>query len=179
MNKLPLGTVSYIQSMLRLIAHHRNEILSIIPDGLFGQNTKNSVASFQKFYGMYITGEVDNDTWNKIVGIFEEVEKEKNLNVFMQVFNEMRKPIRLGEHSADIYVIQAMITALSEKFDNIHALFVTGTYDKATADAVRKIQILSGITPNNLIDAEFVNALTQLYNAYVTRNRTENSFDPE
>lgn len=175
MNNLPLGTVSYIQSMLRTVSNSRTDVSDVIPDGIFGLQTKRSVESFQKAYGLYVTGDVDNDTWNKLVEISEEVTAAENKNVSMLVFNEMREPIRPGEHAAELYVIQAMITALSEEFSNIFSLFITGTYDEPTAEAVRRIQILSGITPNNLIDAEFVNSLTELYNAYVTRNRTENS----
>lgn len=175
MNRLPLGTVSYIQSMLRNVANSRADVSDVIPDGIFGAQTKNSVESFQKAYGLYVTGEVDNDTWDKLVEISEKIAVEEEKNVPLFVLSETREPIRPGEHAAELYVIQAMITALSEKLSNIFSLFITGTYDEPTAEAVRRIQILSGITPNSLIDAEFVNSLTELYNAYVTQNRIESS----
>lgn len=175
MNSLPLGTVSYIQSMLRNVANSRADVSNVIPDGIFGTQTKNSVESFQKAYGLYVTGEVDNDTWDKLVEISEKIAVEEEKNVHLLVLSETREPIIPGEHAAELYVIQAMITALSEKLSNIFSLFITGTYDEPTAEAVRRIQILSGITPNRLIDAEFVNSLTELYNAYVTQNRIENS----
>lgn len=174
MNKLPLGTISYIQTMLREISRFDPKVTSIIPDGIFGEQTKESVSEFQKLYGLYDTGEVDNDTWDKIVEVYENIQKEKNAVVFLQVFDEKRKAINIGEHRAELYVIQAMITALSEKLDNISSLFVSGTYDEPTAEEVKKIQLLSGITPNDCIDAEFINSLTELYNVYVTRNRVQN-----
>ena len=67
-----------------------------------------------------------------------------------------------------------MMLALSEQFPNLGKVYVTGVYDEATADAVERIQIVSGITPGDAIDREFVNALNDLYNTYITKNRVEN-----
>lgn len=174
MNRLPLGTVSYIQRMLRKVSYYDDAIKPVIPDGIYGEQTRSSVESFQKRYSMPETGEVDNDTWDKLVEVFSDTIKKNELVVCIDAYGERDKPLYPGEAYEILYVIQAMMLALSERFSNLDKVFVTGIYDKSTSEAVRRIQILSGITPNDMIDREFVNSLAELYNTFVTRNRVEN-----
>jgi len=72
-------------------------------------------------------------------------------------------------------VIQAMMLALSEYFENIDSVDVTGVFDAKTQKAAEQIQIISGITPNAQIDRIFINALAELYMTYITRNHVKNS----
>lgn len=174
MDNLPIGSVSHIQNMLRKISFHDDRVSRVIPDGLYGSQTTDSVSSFQRAHGLPETGEVDNDTWDKIVAVYDEVIKDNEIEVCVKVFNENGKPIVPGDINPSLYVIQAMMFALAEKFTNLGKVFITGVYDAPTSDAVRRIQIVSGITPNDTIDREFVNALSELYNIFITRNRVEN-----
>lgn len=173
------GRVMQIQNMLREISFYDDSIRRVVPDGIFGKQTEESVKSFQKSQGLPETGEVDNDTWDRLVITYNETERLEELSICLEVFGENGREFSLGDASGSLYVIQAMMYALAEKFSNIGPVYVTGVYDDATAGAVERIQIISGITPNQKIDREFVNALTELYNTFVSRNRVENSKDIE
>lgn len=173
--QMPIGTVSHIQNMLRKLSFYNDNIRRIVPDGLYGEQTTESVKSFQRSQGLPETGEVDNDTWDRLVVTFDETERLEELQICLQVFNENGKELRPGDANSSLYVIQAMMYALAEKFSNIGPVYVTGIYDAATSRAVERIQVISGITPNGKIDREFVNSLAELYNVFITRNRVENS----
>ena len=177
MPDMPAGTVTYIQNMLRKLSFYNDDIRRVVPDGLYGEQTAESVASFQRSQGLPETGEVDNDTWDRLVVTFDETNRIEELQICLQVFNENGKELSIGDANASLYVIQAMMVALAEKFTNIGPVYVTGIYDDATSRAVDRIQVVSGITPNGRIDREFLNTLTELYNVFVTRNRVENSSD--
>ena len=43
---------------MRKISYSR-EIPAVVPDGIFGQQTKTAVEEFQKLYGLEVTGEAD------------------------------------------------------------------------------------------------------------------------
>ena len=174
MNNRPVGPVSTIQKMLRKIAAYNPDVIAAIPDGIYDKETKNSVMSFQKSYGLPVTGEVDNDTWDKLSEVYSEILRLNELDICVHIFGEKGAPLNPGEVDVSLYAIQAMMLALSEKFSNLGKVYVTGVYDEATADAVERIQIVSGITPGDAIDREFVNALNDLYNTYITKNRVEN-----
>ena len=175
MAELPIGSVTHIQDMLRKLSFYNDDIRRVIPDGLYGKQTRESVASFQRSQGLPETGEVDNDTWDRLVVTFDDTTRREELEICLQVFNENGKDLNPGDASSSLYVIQAMMYALAERFSNIGPVYVTGVYDTATSNAVDRIQIVSGITPNGRIDREFVNALVELYNVFITRNRVENS----
>lgn len=167
--------IRQIQMMLREISFFDERIERIIPDGIYGEQTANSVRSFQRNNNLYETGVVDNDTWDRIVEVYDKTIEDNKRNVLVQVIDEGAIPIIVGDSSVSLYVIQAMILALSEYFDNIEAIKVTGIFDAPTQSEVEKLQIISGITPNAQIDRTFINALAELYMTYVTRNHVKNS----
>ena len=47
-------SVRGLQDMLRNISYYIEDIDSVIPDGIFSEETKNSVISFQKILALYI-----------------------------------------------------------------------------------------------------------------------------
>lgn len=170
MDVLPIRTVTEIQRMLRLISFYNDDVLSVIPDGIFGNDTAQSVSSFQNAFLIPQTGEVDNHTWNMIVEEYKRILEDEKLIASTVVFDEFIGDIFPGEANVGLYVIQAMLLALSEEFDNIERVYVTGVLDRATEDAVRMVQTIGGITPNGVIDRNFVNVLSRLYNSFITQN---------
>lgn len=175
MAELPVGSVTYLQNMLRELSFDNDDIRRVVPDGIFGKQTAESVASFQRSQGLPETGEVDNDTWDRLVLSYEERGRVEELQICLQLFDENKKNINPGDADTSLYAIQALMYSLAERFSNIGPVYVTGIYDDATSKAVENIQIISGITPNGRIDNEFINTLVELYNVFVTRNRVENS----
>lgn len=167
--------IMQIQRMLREISFFDESIERVVPDGIYGEQTRSSVRSFQRNNNLYETGEVDNDTWDKIIEVYDRLQRENKNHVLVQIIDEGAIPINVGDASRSLYVIQAMILALSEEFENIDAVVVTGVFDGPTQSAVRQIQLISGITPNATIDREFINALAELYMVYITKNNIQNS----
>lgn len=167
--------IRQIQQMLREISFADEEIERIIPDGIYGDDTRSSVRSFQRKYNLYETGEVDNDTWDKIVSVYDQTYADNKREITVSIIDEGDIPILVGDASESLFVIQAMLLALSRYFDNLSPVDTTGIFDKKTQDAVERVQIISGITPNATIDRQFLNALAELYMTYITLNNTENS----
>ena len=169
--------IRQIQRMLREISFYDDRIERVIPDGIYGDGTKASVRSFQRNNNLYETGDVDNDTWDKIIEVYDNTVRLNKRQMPLVVIDEIDIPIEVGSYSESLYVIQAMILALSNYFENINSIDVNGIFDSKTQTEVEKIQLISGITPNALIDREFVNSLTELYNIHITRNRYEDSLN--
>lgn len=62
-----------MQEQLNAIAAVYTAIPSLVPDGIFGENTRRSVMEFQSIFGLPVTGVVDYRTWYKISQIFVAV----------------------------------------------------------------------------------------------------------
>lgn len=167
--------IRQIQTMLRKISFYDPRILSVIPDGIYGTSTEESVRSFQRNNNLLETGEVDNDTWDRIIEEYDRVirENEKREPVF--IIDELAIPIKVGDFSRSLYVIQAMMLALSEEFENLERVEITGIYDANTQREAEKIMIISGLEPKGELDREFINALSVLYNNFITRNNVRNA----
>jgi len=167
--------IRQIQTMLREISFFDESIERVIPDGIYGDDTRKSVMSFQRSNNLYETGVVDNDTWDQIILVYEKVKRENKNQIPVQVIDELAIPIEVGDASLSLYVIQAMMHALSFELSNLDEVVITGIYDAPTQRAAEKIMIISGHEPKAELDREFINSLSELYNTYITRNHIRNS----
>ena len=76
--------VYIIQQYLAYIASVLEGILPLDPDGVFGPLTEQAVRDFQEFFGIDVTGVVDQYTWDRIVLIYRDLRfgNRANLNQF-------------------------------------------------------------------------------------------------
>ena len=122
--------IRQIQTMLREISFFDEDIERIIPDGIYGEGTASSVRSFQRKNNLYETGEVDNDTWDKIVEVYEKTLDDNKREVVVRIIDEGDIPITVGQSALSLYVIQAMLLALSGQFTNLGEVDITGVSPK-------------------------------------------------
>ena len=83
-NNLTIGSsgakVRQMQDQLNRIAKDYPSIPTIAADGIYGQQTQNSVRKFQSVFGLPQTGVVDYPTWYKISEIYVAVSRIAELN---------------------------------------------------------------------------------------------------
>ena len=60
-----------LQTMLRVISEDDDTFPTIIPDGIYGQQTVNAVSAFQRRHGLPVTGITDQATWEAITLNYE------------------------------------------------------------------------------------------------------------
>lgn len=65
--------VSFLQEYLNYIAMTYDQIPSVPVTGYYGALTYNSVAAFQKLFGIEENGVVNLETWNRIVGVYDDL----------------------------------------------------------------------------------------------------------
>ena len=129
-----------LQTMLRVIAENDDRQPSVIPDGIYGTNTITAVSAFQRRAGLPITGVTDQATWEAIVAAYEpalvEVGEAEPLNIILNP----GQIIRRGEKNPNIYLVQAILTVLSEVYASITPPSMTGILDIPTADSLSSFQ---------------------------------------
>ena len=91
-----------LQTMLRIIAEDDPRLPTLVPDGIYGPTTMNSVTAFQRLYGLPVTGVTDNATWDQIVKIYEpafiRVGKAEPIEIIM----DPGEVFRVGDSNAYI-----------------------------------------------------------------------------
>lgn len=159
-----------VQSYLRRIAYEYEEIPLVIPDGIFGNRTKQSVTAFQKKFSMPQTGNIDNATWDRILAVYCEIVERDMLPRQMRVFFYPGTRILPGEANDYLYPIQSVMLLLSKWFGNLGTIELTGINDAMTTAMVKKLQQIFTMEPDGVIDKKFWNRLAGLYEMHIGVN---------
>lgn len=157
-----------LQTFLRKIAQTYNDIPLVIPDGIFGEQTHNSVMAFQKRYDMEQTGIVNNELWDKIISVYDEIIQMQTPPLYANIFPLYVDTIKPNDKDPVIYVMQAMLFNLSTYFINLSDVYITGIHDDNSTAIVKDLQIIFNMEPNGEIDKAFWNKLTLLYSMFIT-----------
>ncbi len=146
------ANVRSLQTMLRVIAENDSKIPSLIPDGIYGQETLNAVAAFQRIHSLPVTGIVDEATWESIAEEYDLALIQRGKPQAIQILLEPGQIIRLGEYNANLYLTQAMLAFLSTDQVSIPRPEVSGTLDSGTAGALRAFQALADLPQTGELD---------------------------
>ena len=66
--------IRHLQYMLSVLSAYIDEVPPLAIDGIFGQATENAVKGAQRFFGLPVTGQVDDPTWEEIYDQFAGIE---------------------------------------------------------------------------------------------------------
>lgn len=150
-----------IQEYLYSISFYDNDIIRVIPDGIYGRETSLSVRSFQTEYGLPVTGEVDKQTWEKIVEIYREYVALPPYPI--DVFPSPTFVLN-NEHSGSlVYILQAMLRDICMTYSNIPNIKITGIYDENTINTVKAIQQIANISSTGFTNRLTWNIIVMMY----------------
>lgn len=157
--------ISELQQYLRTISRLNKNIPSIIPNGLYDNLTEEAVRSFQRDYGLPVTGKVDNETWDKIYEVYQSVQElYEDIAAIFPVPSTERSYIREGDSGFLVYILQAMLNTISSFYGNLNDIEINGRYGSETAEAVADLQDIIGLPRTGEVDFRTWNRLAQLYN---------------
>jgi peptidoglycan hydrolase-like protein with peptidoglycan-binding domain len=130
----------------------------------FGEDTERSVKSFQKVFGLPVTGVVDSTTWGELLrayrGIVENVPLEytgENIPLFPGSY------LTQGMTSEYVRLIQEYLSFLSATYPEIPDVDITGYFGPQTEAAVRAFQTRFGLPVTGDIVLATWDAITELY----------------
>ncbi len=145
-------SIRSLQTMLRYIAESDGISPSLVPDGIYGPDTVQAVTFFQRRNGLPVTGVTDQNTWEAIVTQFEpariEVEEAEPLLIILNP----GQVIRQGEENPNIYLVQAILTVLSQLYAGITPPGMTGILDIPTADSLSSFQQMNRLPVTGELD---------------------------
>lgn len=145
--------ISELQGYLRNIGRYDRDIERIVPDGVFGKETENSVRSFERKYtDRQETGIVDHELWTRIL---EENEKAVFYFSNPKAISPVRGddlPLKYGDRKNAVYHLKALLLNLSEMHSNFPSVTVNDYYDEETVEAVRQWQRAVRLEDNGITD---------------------------
>lgn len=156
--------VRELQYFLDFISEFNNAIPPTTVDGIFGQNTKNAVESYQQEYGLEVTGIADVATlesiYNNYRGFVASL-PEDYFSAITQLYPGF--PIVRGYEGDPVTAIQEYLNYISNDIPQIPKVTVDGIFGPATEDAVRTYQEIFGLAPTGMVSATTWNSITSTY----------------
>lgn len=163
-------SVRALQTMLRVIAEADGTIPTVVPDGIYGQQTLRSVSAFQRQYGLPPTGITDQATWEQVAAVYEPALTRIGEAQPIEIILEPDQVFRRGDRSPYLYLLQAMLMALSEDIGNMEPPIVSGTLDGTTAQALSSFQLLAGLSPSGELDRTTWQYLAHHFTLFANHN---------
>ena len=144
--------VRSLQTMLRVLAEDDPRLPSVIPDGIYGPGTVVAVTAFQRREGIPITGITDEVTWDRIVAAFEPAFIRVGKAEPIEILLGPGEIIVTGQSSPYVYLLQSMLTQLSQDNHTIPRPGHSGVLDNDTQRALIQFQLLAGLSPTGTLD---------------------------
>ena len=141
-----------LQTMLRVLAEDDRTLPTVVPDGIYGQETITAVSAFQRSVGLPVTGITNQETWEAVVEAYEPALVRVDKATPIEIIIDPGKVYRRGETSANIYLLQAMLAFLSRYHTDIGTPGNDGVLDSPTSDALAAFQLLAGLPPTGELD---------------------------
>lgn len=141
-----------LQTMLRIIAEDDRRFPSVVPDGIYGPTTMNAVTVFQRLNELPVTGITDQTTWDKIVSVYEPALTRITKAEPIEILMDPGEIFRLGQSNAYIYLLQSILTQLSQENPSISPPDHNGVLDTSTSEGLAAFQLLAGLPITGELD---------------------------
>ena len=155
--------VSEIQRYLRALGYYDERIPPVSIDGMYNPETAAAIEAFQSISGLPVTGEVDKPTFDALVEEYGRIFGLTSPALRINGFPDNEKILVIGNTGYDVYLLQVMLKALSDRYDNIYSVEIDGVYSPATDEAVNAVKRASQIDSVGT-DKQTWDAITLLYN---------------
>ena len=158
-----------LQTMLRVIAEDDDRLPTVVPDGIYGQTTLTAVSAFQRLYGLPVTGVADQDTWERIVDIFDDALIRIGKAEPIEIIFEPGQVFRTGDRSPYLFVVQGVLQALALDFPDMVAPGPSGVLDMQTSRALREFQRLAALPITGDLDRKTWKHLSRHFTLFGNR----------
>lgn len=136
---------------------------SVVPpptvNGIFDTDGRPSVVGFQRYYGLPVTGEIDEATWNAIVKVYYDIPGDQTPTLI----NYPGSPIRRGSRGQDVRFIQSVLNTIGESTPDIPSLSVDGVFGAQTEAAVKAFQRQFGLEADGIVGPLTWTKLNEVY----------------
>ncbi len=161
--------VALLQARLNRIAINYPAIPFVeLSNGVFSRGTENAVRVFQRVFGLSQTGVVNEDTWYRIIYIYNGVKKLAELGSEGETISNDGYPgrvLKVGDRGLDVLRMEYYLRRISEYLGAgvVPPPNVNGIFDNDGRPAVVGFQRYYGLPQTGEIDEATWNAIVKVY----------------
>ena len=121
-------------------------------DGIFGPQTREAVAAYQRLVGLPITGVVDRETWYSLLSTYQSVLLAQPEQEWLEEFIGLPETFLVkGMRGEAVRQAQQLINIIARGYAEVPAVTVDGIFGDATESSVSVIQSLLGLPTTGAI----------------------------
>lgn len=158
--------IKQFQKYLYYLSLKNPYLPKIASDGIYGVQTSNAVAAYQRRNGLPVTGDADEVTWSRVKSDYDEMIQACSPPLPLAAFPGENYRITVGEKGDLVCIVQAVIRCLDAEYGFGDDVRITGCYSQTDADAVRSIQAAHGLPATGVIDVLTWNCMAKDYTAF-------------
>ncbi len=153
-----------LQRYLRQLSRFDPSIPSVDEDGIFGDQTRASLAAFQRKYGLPITGAADSETWARLFKEYLASVEERTRPLPVYVFPCFPAEYSVGRGDENLLVgaVQHLLRDILILYGkDAELLPLDGMFGELTEQAVKDFQTVQRLPPDGRVDRITWNRLAQ------------------
>ena len=161
------SSVRILQYYLNFLSYFNLKLPYVSIDGIFGDETRDAVLTFQSLYGLDVDGIVGRDTWDMIQNAYAGV--LTSLPDEYRSYSSLLYPgyiITTGASGKVVEQLQTYLKTIAANSPSVPDVTVDGYYGDETRNAVLAVQKLEGIEQNGQVGVLTWNAIVNLYNQF-------------
>jgi len=156
--------IQVVQYFLNVLSAYYNTIPSVDINGILDSPTRTAIIEFQKTMGLPVTGEVDEQTWNRmynsVVGILDTLPPSA---IALPSLLYPGNVLQLGSEGPEVYFIQQYLSYIASILEGLPPAEPDGIYGPETEAAVRAFQEYFGIDVTGKVDEYTWNRIVTIY----------------
>lgn len=161
--------VRIIQEQLNRIAINFPLLPLIEVNGVYEEDTVNTVREFQRLFVLPVTGVVDKATWYRISQIYSSVKKLSEITSEGQraSYNQQLypgTPLQLYSRGSEVQEIQFYLQRIARFNPIVESPVLDGIFGTATQSAVKSFQNAYGLPQTGIVDETVWNSIVGVYN---------------
>ena len=165
-----------LQRYLRQLSRFDPAIPSVDEDGIFGEETRASLAAFQRKYGLPVTGTADGETWAKLFNEYLASVEERTRPLPVYLFPRFPADYSVGAGDENLLVgtIQYLLRDILILYGkDAELLPLNGVFDGLTEQAVKDFQTVQRLPADGRVDRITWNRLAQAAEGNLNENPWE------
>lgn len=135
-------------------------------DGYYSADVESAVRTFQRIFGLPITGAVDRDTWYELQYIYVAVKKLAELTSEGEWDDSERytRPLKKGMRGLAVLRMQWYLNDIASEITAIPSMTVNGIFGAPMEKSVLAFQKYAALPVTGVIDEATWNAIVKSYN---------------
>ena len=156
--------VRIVQYFLSYLALYNSAVTPLSIDGIYGPATASSVSSFQREYGLPVTGVVDEATYSALYDAYRGI----ILSLPDSQFIGTARPypgfdLTEGQSNEFVRLLQGYLNVIAETYPEVPSVEVDGVFGPATENAVRAFQRTFDLPETGIVGIGTWEAVGDLY----------------